>query len=209
MTTEALLILIIKFAQLGTGLVLCFLGKVLLEKGVRADFFGEGEIASKKLRIITSSPGIIFLIAGLSIVIFAIKTQAELTIQTPDQEVSIRTVTDDDNQKDSHQSAVKLTPQTRTLKSLANINANAAPNIENDTKKIEFVLVQMAGGHKELTSDEVVQTLNAIVDSQPKTLKLMLDTPAYEWILQDEALVEALIKRINDNMSKMILHPSN
>jgi hypothetical protein len=70
---------LVKLAYLATGLVVCFLGKGMLEKGVSADFLGEGQIASRKLRIVTSSPGILFLLAGLAILLVAINHQTAVT----------------------------------------------------------------------------------------------------------------------------------
>ncbi len=70
---EIVAAVIVKVAYLVSGLVICFIGKSLLEKGITADFHGEGEIASRKLRIVTSSPGIIFLLAGLAVLIVGIR----------------------------------------------------------------------------------------------------------------------------------------
>ena len=61
--------LILDVAYLATGIALCIIGKGLLEKGISGRFLAEGEIESKKLRIATSSPGLVFLVCGLVIVI--------------------------------------------------------------------------------------------------------------------------------------------
>ncbi len=74
-TTAAL---IVKIAYLASGLVLCFLGKGMLEKGIVADFIGEGEVASRKLRIVTSSPGIVFLLAGLTALVIGIRHETSV-----------------------------------------------------------------------------------------------------------------------------------
>ena len=70
---------ILEIAYLTTGLTLCFIGKGLLEKGITGDFAGEGQIASKKFRIVTSSPGLVFLVCGLIIVFTAITTQVKFS----------------------------------------------------------------------------------------------------------------------------------
>ena len=44
MTEQLVFVGMMKLAQLVTGNILCVIGKLLLEKGVKADFFGEGEI---------------------------------------------------------------------------------------------------------------------------------------------------------------------
>jgi len=69
--------IVMEVAYLATGLILCFVGKILLEKGIKGDFTGEGEVASKKFRIVTSSPGLVFLVCGLGIIIGAIVTQSK------------------------------------------------------------------------------------------------------------------------------------
>lgn len=71
----------LSLAYLAAGLILAHIGKGLLEKGIRGDFAGEGEIATRKFKIITSSPGILFLIAGLGIVIAAIISPSEFIQQ--------------------------------------------------------------------------------------------------------------------------------
>jgi len=68
---------IMEIAYLVTGIILCVIGKRLLEEGISGKFLAEGEVSSKKLRIITSSPGLVFLVAGLVIVSLAIYTKSE------------------------------------------------------------------------------------------------------------------------------------
>jgi hypothetical protein len=65
----------LKISYLLTGLAVCFIGKDLLIKGISSKFTAEGETSSKKLRIITTSPGLVFLIAGLTIIVTAIYRQ--------------------------------------------------------------------------------------------------------------------------------------
>jgi len=72
--------LIQELAYLVSGLIICFIGKSLLEKGITGKFSGEGEMASNKVRIVTSSPGIVFLIAGLMIIGLAIWRQSKLPV---------------------------------------------------------------------------------------------------------------------------------
>lgn len=71
---------ILEVSYLVTGLIICIIGKSLLEKGITGKFTAEGEVASKRLRLITSSPGLVFLIAGLMIVIVAIRTQVKIPV---------------------------------------------------------------------------------------------------------------------------------
>ena len=66
--------IIMEIAYLATGIILCMIGKSLLEKGISSKFVAEGEVVSKKFRLITSSPGLVFLVAGMAIIIYAIIT---------------------------------------------------------------------------------------------------------------------------------------
>lgn len=79
MLVHTIAAVILEIAYLITGITLCFIGKGLLEKGITGDFAGEGQIASKKFRIVTSSPGLVFLVCGLIIVFTAITTQVKFS----------------------------------------------------------------------------------------------------------------------------------
>jgi hypothetical protein len=65
---------ILKLAYLGVGLLLCFIGERLLVKGVYGQTTIEGEIAGGKWKLLTASPGIVFALCGLGIVLYAIVT---------------------------------------------------------------------------------------------------------------------------------------
>ncbi len=67
---------VLKIAYLATGIILSLLGKSLIEKGVTATFSGEGALASTKIKILTSSPGLVFAISGLIVIGTGIVTPA-------------------------------------------------------------------------------------------------------------------------------------
>jgi len=67
---------ILKISYLATGVALCLLGKSLLEKGISGAFQGEGKVASTTFRVATSSPGLVFAVAGLAAIITGIVTPA-------------------------------------------------------------------------------------------------------------------------------------
>jgi hypothetical protein len=77
MLTHTVAAVILEIAYLVSGVILCYLGKGLLEKGITGGFHGEGEIVSNKFKLITSSPGIVYAVAGLVIVTVAVITPAE------------------------------------------------------------------------------------------------------------------------------------
>jgi len=70
-------VVLLKVADLFAGILLCFLGKSLFERGIKADFAGEGTVSTVRFKLVTSSPGAIFLVAGLAIVIMSVTTQAK------------------------------------------------------------------------------------------------------------------------------------
>lgn len=65
---------ILKIAYLIVGCLLCFMGQRLLEKGVEGRTKLAGEVAGKKWVLLTSSPGIVFAVCGLGVIIYAIIT---------------------------------------------------------------------------------------------------------------------------------------
>ncbi|MCI0719531.1 MAG: hypothetical protein L0338_11270 [Acidobacteria bacterium] len=67
---------LLEIAYLAAGLLLCYFGKDLLEKGITGTFQGGGGIASTRFRVVTSSPGLVFMLAGLAVVGIAIRTQS-------------------------------------------------------------------------------------------------------------------------------------
>ena len=69
-------------AAFATGIFLCYLGKDLLEKGISGSFIGEGEVASTQFKVITSSPGLVFAVAGLVVISTAILSDNEFTTET-------------------------------------------------------------------------------------------------------------------------------
>lgn len=84
MTIPILSAIVLDILYLTAGIIICYIGKSLLEKGITGKFVGEGEVATKKFRIVTSSPGLVFLVAGLTIIVTAIIRQAEIPIMPTD-----------------------------------------------------------------------------------------------------------------------------
>ncbi len=69
---------VLDIAAFATGLTLCLFGKVLLEKGISGGFQGEGNVASNQFKIVTSSPGLVFAVAGLVVIGIAITKENRL-----------------------------------------------------------------------------------------------------------------------------------
>lgn len=65
---------ILKIAYLVSGCLLCYMGQKLLEKGVEGRTKVEGEVAGNKWMLLTSSPGIVYAMCGLCIIIYTVIT---------------------------------------------------------------------------------------------------------------------------------------
>ena len=67
---------VLRLAYLATGLLFCYFGKGLLEKGICGSFSADGAAASNKFKIVISSPGLVFAVAGMVIILMAINRQS-------------------------------------------------------------------------------------------------------------------------------------
>ena len=76
--SELALLVLLKIVYVTTGLVLCLIGKTLIEKKLETKFKGEGTVAKVSFRLITTSPGIVFLAAGLAVIATAIYQTFEI-----------------------------------------------------------------------------------------------------------------------------------
>jgi hypothetical protein len=70
---------LLEIAYLAAGVLLCYFGKDMLEKGIKGSFRGDGKAVSATFRVVTSSPGLVFMLAGLVIIGLAIRTQAKFS----------------------------------------------------------------------------------------------------------------------------------
>lgn len=74
------IVAILRLAYLGTGLVLCLIGRSLIEQGIVTRFEGQGGAAGVRLRVVTASPGLVFALAGLFVIGLAIFRQVEIPV---------------------------------------------------------------------------------------------------------------------------------
>jgi len=81
MTTELIAAIVaLRVAYLAIGFGLCLIGRSLIERGVSANFEGQGAITSMRFKVVTASPGLVFGVAGLAVIALAIFRQAELPL---------------------------------------------------------------------------------------------------------------------------------
>jgi hypothetical protein len=77
MNQYLVVIVVLEIVYLAVGLILCVIGKSLLEKGITGQFTAGGEVASRSFRIATSSPGLVFLLAGLAVVVSTVVEKSD------------------------------------------------------------------------------------------------------------------------------------
>ncbi|MBC8376633.1 MAG: hypothetical protein H8E26_11365 [FCB group bacterium] len=77
--SDLMLLVLLKVAYLACGLTLCIIGKNLIKKKFETKFEGEGLIAKTSFKIATTSPGLVFLVAGLIVIGVAIFQQSEIS----------------------------------------------------------------------------------------------------------------------------------
>lgn len=121
--------LALEILYISSGLILCIIGKNMLEKGIKADFSADGEIANKKFRIITSAPGLVFLLAGLVIVVTTITNKSKYT------ESSLYQILESTNNDE-----IQITD------SLLENNKYLSSSMQDQSDKIDSLKVVIAGG---------------------------------------------------------------
>ncbi|HZR69749.1 MAG TPA: hypothetical protein VFB01_11920 [Burkholderiales bacterium] len=77
--SDVTLLVLLKAAYLFTGLVLCLVGKSLIEKKLQSRFQGEGSISKSSIKVVTTSPGMVFLVAGFIVIGTAIVQKTEIS----------------------------------------------------------------------------------------------------------------------------------
>lgn len=170
---------LLEFAYLAAGLILCYFGKDMLEKGLTTGFRADGGAASMKFRVATSSPGLVFMIAGLVVIGTAIRTQAlfEQRRETPAAEPQQQQTTD------------------ASLTELADrvvISRLAQPSAEQT-----FAQSQIAAARRHMNAHDtpaaLVSLVHAVVVS-PGVLKTALDDPDLRTLTADPTF-QAIVRQ--------------
>lgn len=156
---ELSLLVLLKIAYLATGLILFVIGKNMIEKKLETKFEGEGSFNKSSFKIATTSPGLVFLVAGLIIIGVAISQEFEIS------EVEIK-------ETNNYQTLVE---KTRTIHFAE----------ENDTTQLVKAELKQA---KELASagkinDAAVHLAIAVV-VQPDVIAIVVPDPEYASILK-------------------------
>jgi hypothetical protein len=138
MIQHMLFTVILDLGYLAAAIALCLIGKSLLEQGITGKFLADGEVASKKLRIATSSPGLVFLLAGLAIVLVTIVEKSEFqqgdVVGTTIQAGKVASASNGQTIEDLLRSvtAYRLATETETSQLARRMYADARSQLEDD-----------------------------------------------------------------------------
>jgi hypothetical protein len=188
MLNHTIAAVILKLAYLATGLILCFIGKGLLEKGITGGFKGEGETASYKFRIVTSSPGLVFLVSGLMIVVVAVIYQAKFT-----ETEEIASITREREGSES----IKEPAGGKSLKELSKKTAVTSMLAEPSPQN-QFALGQYDAAVRYAKDNNVPTAVTFLVRAvvlQPQLLERALESPDLSQAVQNPVFVAIVRER--------------
>ena len=220
-TLHTIAAVVFEIAHLTTGILLCVLGKSLLEKGIKGDFLGEGEVVSKKFRLVTASPGIVFLIAGLVVITTAVFTQTEF-VQiaaptgapadesakstpppgAPTMQTTSRLLEGSASRGDSRPAPLD---NARIVRGLATILAAANPN-PSESYGAAIAIVEGIRNAKNDDAQARRGRVAAAIDELAAKHKALLPhvvlDPEYDWLLNDEFIVKSLHAHLMTQMGQ-------
>lgn len=181
--------IVLKLAYLASGLLLAYLGKDLLEKGVRGSFAGEGQVASTRLRLVTSSPGVVFLVAGLGIVLASVFTRAEYWERTDEVTRSSRFV------QPAPTGAVEPPPADRDDDAMMNmlryyVVLRDRP-VAHSPESLGFP--DRPGVE---SKEDTARRLESSIENDPASTLALLQDSRYRWISKDEFIATSLKNKL-------------
>ena len=112
MLTHTIASVLLELGYLATGLLLCYMGQRMIISGYSSHTKVEGQIGGGKWKLITSSPGIIYAVCGLGIIIFAISTQSSYKEKIEKPVASFNTAS---NTKSPNKPAAQTTVTTHSM----------------------------------------------------------------------------------------------
>jgi hypothetical protein len=191
-----------EIAHLTAGIALCVLGKSLLEKGVRGDFTGEGEAASQKFRLVTTSPGLVFLVAGLVVIVATVFTQSEF-VQTSSENARLEKGEPMVTQTTSRMVDTKMpaadadaaSSNVRIVRGLATVLMAAHPNPTESYGTAAAIVArirQARNDEAEVRRKRVVAAIDELASAHRTLVAYLVADPEFDWILSDPAVVESL-----------------
>lgn len=179
---------IMEIAYLSVGIILCMIGKGLLEKGISGKFQAEGEVVSKKFRIITSSPGLVFLIAGLVIVVSAIYSQVEFK----------QTTTKPDNVKNETEKFGQNTTTKSDLVNLVQVMTTYKLVASSEEQQFANQYYTLAIQNAETGNwNAATEYLVRLISIEPSRIEMILREQKLNKILQNQLFITLAHARLN------------
>jgi len=196
------LLILLKLAYLAAGVALCFIGKRLVEKGYQTKFEGEGAVSSTSVKLVTTSPGLVFLLAGLTVIGIAIFQKSQLsesfrnqgqTPVTPAATAAPHLEAPQKSQGPASNSAgktdlVMLVEKTQTI------------SFASESDDLRLAQTSLRRARKLITQgkvDEAVIPLSVAVILDPSVLRTITSDSAYSQALEQpqfQAIAEARFK---------------
>jgi len=196
MLTHTIAAVLLELAYLTVGVVLCFMGQRLLERGIEGRTRVEGNIAGGKWMLATSSPGIVFAVCGLGIIIYAIATPSIY-----EEKVSISAQTS--------QSSSSTTPQSESPQASAITSTQSSRLLQQPSagtallSRIAIYALQRKSRsliNQDIASDiqrmptrpndepwpQTYQRFGQILQKNPSALLEVLNQPKYRWLLDKD-----------------------
>ncbi|HET9387406.1 MAG TPA: hypothetical protein VFO67_19880 [Gemmatimonadales bacterium] len=167
--------ILLDIAAFATGVLLCYFGKDLLEKGITGSFSGEGQVSSTQFKVLTSSPGLVFALAGLIVIGTAIYRGNELTTQT----TAPPSISDGRPDLDQLSSSMTI----RMLKE--------SPSVQFARARLEDARQWAKAGER---ASALLQLAQAIV-VEPQLLRAALDSAELRAVMADEDFEELVRRR--------------
>ena len=172
--SDLTLLILLKVAYLGCGLVLCLIGKGLIERKLKAKFESEGSVGNSTFKVVSTSPGLIFLTAGFFAIGAAIFQEFELVDSNTDS-----SMVSADPSSDSTAKISKLVERVRTIRF-----ADADSSESSVESAVAFATRFAASGDIERAS---VYAAMAIVAS-PGSLAQFHEDSVFEQVLENPHL---------------------
>lgn len=183
-------VVLLKLANLTAGILLCFVGRGLFERGIKGDFTGEGNVSTVRFRLVTSSPGAIFLLAGLAIVISSIVTQTEFVESSDSRKIETRMF--------GQEGTGKLSPEASELHSMLTMYTQIHGTVGDDKAQADRLVKQIPTNPASGSIDSSGKLLRQLFEASPSSLLRLLNDPRYHWILENATLVGDLSNQVKN-----------
>lgn len=205
MLTHTISAVLLEISYLATGIILCIIGQRLLIQGIEAKTKIDGSIAGK-WSLFTTSPGVVFGICGLAIIIYAIITpsvfEEETRANINNTDVAT-TAQDTTYQMTTRISSRLLMDQNVSLLRSKMTMYSLNYGLTHDQIEIAQEISQVPKASMLEPWSETYQRFGEMLRKNPKALTKIIDDPQYGWIFTDQCKTESLVTLVEIEMRKL------